>query len=92
MTEKTLIKDPDAVLDYAIDWGSEWLCIGESINSYIITVDTGLTKDSNSEVGGIITMWLSGGTAEEDYVVACKIVTSAGRTEERSILIRCRER
>ena len=96
MVQKPFVKDPDAVLDYAFDWTDDavdpWLQTGESINSHIVTVSAGITKDSDSEADGIITVWLSGGTAGERYVIACKIVTNLGRTDERSAVIYCEER
>ena len=92
MVLKNFIKDPDATLDYAFDWGEEWLESGEVINTHIVTVDTGITKDSSSDTGSIVTIWLSGGTAGVNYNIACKIITSLNRTDERSITIRCRER
>lgn len=87
MTEKIFHKDPSAVLDYVFDW-SEWLATGETISSHVVTVPTGITKDSDSEADGKVTVWLSSGTDDTCYTVACKIVTSAGRTDERSIDIR----
>lgn len=87
----TFTKDPSAVLDYAFDW-SDWLATGETISSHVITVDTGLTKDSDSEALGVVTVWLSGGTAGKNYKVACLIETSAGRTDERTIWIKVVER
>lgn len=84
-------KDPDSVLDYAFNW-NEWLESGENINSHVITVDDGITKDSSSNSSTAVVVWLSGGTAGINYNIACKIVTSGGRTVERSITIRCRER
>jgi hypothetical protein len=91
MPVSNMMKDPDAVLDYAFDWSS-WLEGGEVISNHTITVDTGITKDSDSESSGVVTAWLSGGTHGSDYIVACKIITSLSRTDERSINIRCRER
>lgn len=88
-------KDPSAVLDYAFNWNDPddpWLATGETITSYVITVDTGLTKDSDSQASGKVTVWLSGGTAGEYYKVACKITTSAGRTDERTIWIKVADR
>ena len=76
-------KDPDAVLDYMFDW-TDWLQTGETIDSHTITVPTGLTLDSDSELSGKVTAWLSGGTSGISYTVACKIVTSLNRTDERS--------
>lgn len=91
MTEQTFTKDPNAVLDYKFDW-SDWLATSETISSYVVTVESGLTKDSDSESSGMITIWLSGGTAYTAYTVACKITTNMSRTEERTILISCMDR
>lgn len=91
MVEKEFVKDPEAVLDYAFDW-SDWLEDDETISSHDVTVGTGLTKDSAGESAGMVTAWLSGGTHNEDYIVACKVTTSLSRTDERSINIRVRER
>jgi len=87
MTEQSFLKDPDSVLDYAFDWNTNWLQSGETISSHVVTVASGITKDSDSEGSGIVTIWLSGGTAGSSYSVACKIVTSYGRTDERTITI-----
>ena len=95
MAEAIYIKDPEAVLDYAFDW-SDWLdstsSPAETISSHTITVPSGITKDSDSEFGGTVTIWLSGGTEGNNYKIECKIVTSESRTEERSITILCQER
>ena len=92
MVEKPFTKDPDAVLDYAFDWNTNWLQGGEIITSYEITVETGLVKDNDSEADGVVTIWLSGGTAGASYIVSCRITTDLGRTDERSIEINCNER
>ena len=84
-------KDPDAVLDFAFDWSS-WLAESETINTYTVTVMSGLTLDSDSQADGVVTVWLSGGTAGNWYSVACRIVTSAGRTDERTMRIRVEDR
>jgi len=91
MANNQYLKDPSAVLDYVFDW-TEWLASGETIATHTITVDTGLTKDSSTESGGKVTVWLSGGTAGENYKVACLITTSAGRTDERTIWIKVTNR
>ena len=93
MVERSFTKDPDAVLDYAFDWTAKaWLQSGEVIASHVVTVETGLVKDRDAESDGVVTVWLSGGTAGKSYTVACKIVTDLGRTDERSIGITCSER
>jgi hypothetical protein len=89
----SITKDPDAVVDYKFDW-SAWLAEGESIVTRSVTASTGLTVDSSSitDTGTSVTVWLSGGSAGSDYTVACKIVTSAARTDERTMTIQCRDR
>ena len=94
----TMIKDPDAKLDFGFNWrvtGKEWLETDETIISYVITVPTvpsGIAFDGSSESNGIVTVWLSGGTAGINYKVACKITTSKGRIDERTIWIKVTDR
>lgn len=91
MPVESITKDPHAVLDYVFNW-SDWLQDGDTIVSRVVTVGTGITKDSDSESAGIVTIWLSGGTHGSDYLVACEITTTLGRTDERTMNIRCRDR
>jgi len=99
LTLQNPLKDPSAVLDYVFDW-TGWLATGETIvvdsetgeKLITITADTGITVDSWTEDDGKVTVWLSGGTAGQNYKVACKITTSAGRTDERTIWIKVVER
>lgn len=90
-------KDPDAILDYSFDW-SDWLQAGETISSRVTEVVSDaedppdLTIDSDQESGGIVTVWLSGGTALVAYSVRCEIETSGNRTDERTMIIRVEER
>ena len=96
------IKDPNAVLDFKFDFAaltngsgtSNWLAAGETINTVTVTADTGLTVDSSAitDTSTSVTVWLSGGTANTDYDVLCRIVTSAGRTDDRTMVIKVRER
>ena len=91
LTLQNPLKDPSAVLDYVFDW-TEWLATVETITDHTITADTGITVDSSTELDGKIIVWLSGGTAGQNYKVACKITTSAGRTDERTIWIKVTDR
>ena len=87
----TNLKDPSAVLDWTFDW-SNWLAAAETITDHTITADTGIMVDSSTEDAGVVTVWLSGGTAGENYKVACLVETSAGRTDERTLWIRVVDR
>lgn len=84
-------KDPDAVLDWVWDW-NEWLDEGETITTSSFIVSVGITVDMESNTTKTATVWLSGGTAGQVYQVTNRIVTSSGRTDDRSITIRVAER
>lgn len=81
-------KHPGAVLDYAIDW-SLWLG-SDVIATFNISVPTGLTLDSSTNTQNTVTFWLSGGTANADYVLVVTITTAAGKTESKSIKVMVR--
>ena len=85
-------KDPQAVLDYTIDW-TKWLDeVGDTIEASTWIVPTGLTKVTETNTNKLATVWLSGGTVGENYTVTNRITTAAGRADDRSITIRVRER
>ncbi|MCC6364928.1 MAG: hypothetical protein IT165_15530 [Bryobacterales bacterium] len=86
----TFTKDPNAVLDYSIDW-TRWLA-GDQIAASEWIVASGLTKMADSKTATSATVWLSGGTAGQSYIVTNRITTSAGRTEDRSFTVRVEER
>lgn len=83
-------KDPDASLDYEFDW-SAWL--GEdNISSAVVQVSDGLTLGSNSSTNTKVTVWLSGGSKGKTYTVTCRILTTGGRTDDRSFRVKVMER
>jgi len=95
MSDNTFIKDVDAELDFAFDWNDAdepWLETGETISSYTLTVPAGITNTADSQASGKVTVWLSGGTDGTWYDITCKIVTSLGRTDERTMHIKVVER
>jgi len=89
--EHWITKDPEAVLDYTVDWAT-WLGADTITGTPTWTVPTGLTKDTQSNTTTTATAWLSGGSVGLDYVVECKITTTGGRTDERSFTVKVRER
>lgn len=85
-------KSPDAVLDYAFDW-SAWLATNETISGAAVTVPTGITLSQPASINaGVVTFWLSGGTAGIGYSIVCQITTSQGRTDSRSFYLQCQAR
>ena len=93
--ESRIDKSADAVLDYTFNWaapdrdGLVWLAAGETIISRVVTVGSGITKDSDaiSADGKSVVVWLSGGSIGVVARVTCRITTSAGRTDSRSFLV-----
>jgi hypothetical protein len=91
--QPTIVKDPNAVLDYSWDWAA-WLAEvpGDAIASYDVTVESGITLQSDAVAGAIVTAWIAGGTAGQRLSATCRIVTTDGRTDDRSIWFDLRER
>lgn len=85
----TTTKDPDDVLDYSLDW-TTWLA-GDTIASSSWIAETGLTVDSDTNSTTDTTVWVSGGEACRYYTLTNRIVTSAGRTKDRSIQVKVNE-
>lgn len=80
-----IAKDPDATLDYVIDW-SAWLADSglDTITSSTWVVAAGLTQSSPSYTSTTAKVWLSGGVADTTYRVTNRILTAGGRTADRS--------
>jgi len=87
MSTFTTTKDPEAVLDYKIDWSS-WLETGDTIvsSTFAITPSGALTVDSETNDTTTATVWLSGGAKGRQYQVVNHITTTAGREDDRTIL------
>jgi hypothetical protein len=87
-----MLKDPDATLDFAVDW-SDWLTgEGDTGASAVWIVPTGLTKVSESFVSGKHVVRLSGGTDGSDYSVTSRITTTGGEVDNRTLRITVRQR
>jgi len=101
MANWSFVKDPDAVLDYLVDFAAltngnddeDYLEAGETISSHTAVAETGLTVDSsataNTNTG--VRVWLSGGTINTTYDVTVQIVTSSSRTDDRTFRVRVKE-
>lgn len=91
-----LLKDPAAVLDYAIDWGADYLGDGDLISQSSWSVDPdepGGVAIIGSDVDvSISSVQAGGGIAGRLYRLSNRVVTQAGRTDERSIVLRVEKR
>lgn len=79
-------KDPEAVLDYQLDWSS-WLPAGDTIATSTWVVPVGITKNSDTKDATTTTIWLSGGTEGTLYQLVNRVVTTEGRTEDQTVVV-----
>ncbi len=90
-----LLKHPDATLDYAVDWGTDYLS-GEAL----ATSDWSVEAD---EPGGVViatssfdllvaTVMVSGGATGHIYRLTNQVTTTDGRDDSRSIMLRVEKR
>lgn len=88
----SLTHDPNAVLDYVFAWGA-WLA-GDTITNHEILLQPadGLTIDDSTHDDTTVTVWLSGGTVGQSVKVTCRVTTTAGRTDDRTLTLTIRNR
>lgn len=87
----TFLKDPEAVLDYTIDW-SGWIASGDAITASEWTASNGLTVVEHSFNGSTTTVKVSGGVAGAHFLLTNTITTDDGRIDERTIRLKCEHR
>lgn len=80
-----IIADPQDVTDYAFEFAA-LLETGETLAEYAIDSSTGVTvADGGGSApgpviaGSKVVIWVSGGTLNGTYDIACHVTTSAGR-------------
>jgi len=91
------LKDPDAQLDYTVDWGVSFLSTGETISTSSWSVSpTGSTDDvnevSSSNDSTTATITANRGRRGVKYLLTNSITTSDSRQDDRSIVVLCEER
>lgn len=85
------VKDPQAKLDYGFDW-SDWLIGGEVLQASTWTVPIGLTKGTDSLGPTQTLVWISGGIEWIDYNITNHVTTTSGREDDRTLVIKVRQR
>lgn len=92
------LKDPDSTVDYQVDW-SDYLAEDSpadtiSTSTWFISPSTspGLTSSNESKTDSTTTAFFSGGIRKTVYRATNRIVTTGGRTEDRSVVIRVGQR
>jgi len=90
MTSIWFTKDPEALLDYTIDW-SDWMETSDFIVDSTWIAPAGITIDHQVFTENRTTVWISGGTSGESYDLINRITTNDGREDERDLTIYVRE-
>jgi hypothetical protein len=90
-----LLKDPEASLDYAIDWGAEYL-LGDTVAQsswQVIPVEAGGLVVMASRFDSTFTsVTASGGVPGHLYQLTNTVVLASGLTDSRSIVLRVEKR
>lgn len=94
----TYTHDPDAKLEYGFSW-SDWLGTDTIVTStWSITrvkasvTDTPPVLSASTHDTTTTTVWVDGGTNGNDYTLTNHVITAAGREDDRSHLLKCRNR
>ena len=83
-------KDPDAAVDYGVNWGQDYLQQDEIILTSVwsaVPADV-LSLNNESNSGTETGVFVAGGVAGHSYLLSNRITTSNSRTDERSLTIR----
>lgn len=87
----TFLKDPNAVLDYTINWDDGYLEAGETISTstwaVIPSTVGGVAIDSDTNDTTTATVTISAGKGGAWYLLENTVVTSEGRTEIRNVYV-----
>lgn len=87
----TITKDPDAALDYSLDL-TAWLTDVSDTVSTLDVIGVGVVIDSSQITGSVVSAFVSGGTVGETATVTFRFTTAAGRTDDRTIFLKIKER
>lgn len=79
-------KDPSARLDYTWDWRPWLAAINDTVSTATVFVPEGLTAvDATVIDDGLVTRRVEGGTVGETYKMVCRITTTGGLIDEKTI-------
>lgn len=97
-SQSLFIKDPDAKLDYSVNW-AEYLQTGETIDETSSTWEvvganaTDLSLSRQQLVGAVASVVVSGGVAGQTYQLKNKVTILPNNVDDvRRLLIVCKNR
>ena len=90
-----LLKDPEAALDYAVDWGADYLdgdTLAQSAWEVAPAEAGGVTVVASGFDLMVATVKAAGGIAGRVYRLSNRVVLGSGREDSRSIMLRVEKR
>ena len=90
-----LMKDPEAVLDYSIDWGAEYLngdLVADSLWSVAPDEPGGVAVVGDDFDGTSTSVKAGGGLVGRVYKLVNHVTLESGRIDNRSIVLRVEAR
>lgn len=88
----TILKDPNAVLDYTMSWAAWLVAAGNDTIASVVSVGDAVTVNSTTNNATTVTIWVSGGTVGVRGSVRVRITTVGGRTDDRTVYFKIKER
>lgn len=86
----SIVKDPEAILDYTLDI-TDWLDEGDMLLSFEVLTE-GVELVSSVVDGSKCVAWLSGGVIGEPASATFRFTTQLGRTDDRTMFFKIRDR
>ena len=81
-------KDPNAVLDYTVDWTAYLFPVLDAIATVTWIPEVPLVIVSQSNTANTATAFVSGGIEDTTLGLTCRITTVGGRTDDRTISLK----
>lgn len=86
-------KDPNAVIDYPIDFSEFLRDLNDSYDSHTVIINGGgIVAGLASQELGVIKQFISGGTVGEVASFTVRMVTIGGRTEDKTFYLRIKDK
>lgn len=90
-----ILKDPDAALDYEVDWGDIYLGDDRIASSFWTVLpggDGAPTIELDEHDGRVARVSIAGGRAGHVYRLSNQMVTEGGLQDRRSFMVRVEKR
>lgn len=89
---KTFVKDPDAKLDYSVDWNNFLDAVNDTISTAEwVSDNVAITVDDAGHLNGFHTAFISDGVLDANYTITSRITTTGGRINDSSFVILIKE-